>query len=119
MKLNCNVSVGEYLDKCSILMVKQKHLSEDKLADVLHELKELNHPILHEAVALLIEIYHCNSKMWDINEKRRDKVAKGELDEEFIELAKAEMAVNDERYKIKQRINERYGSDIVERKSYL
>ena len=59
-----------------------------------------------------------NEQLWDIEDRIRDKEARQTFDRDFIELARAVYACNDERAAIKRRINVQLGSRLVEEKSY-
>ena len=56
--------------------------------------------------------------LWDIEDKIRDKERNKSFDDEFIQLARSVYITNDERSRIKRRINETFGSDLIEEKSY-
>ncbi len=59
-----------------------------------------------------------NERLWDIEDRIRDKEAAQTFDRDFIELARAVYVCNDERAAIKKRINMQLGSRLVEEKSY-
>jgi hypothetical protein len=59
-----------------------------------------------------------NGKLWDIEDRIRDKERDGLFDAEFIELARAVYFTNDERAAIKKQINTKLGSVLIEEKSY-
>jgi len=61
---------------------------------------------------------NVNERLWDIEDRIRDKEARQTFDREFIELARAVYICNDERAAIKKRINLLLGSSLVEEKSY-
>jgi hypothetical protein len=63
-------------------------------------------------------LLNVNERLWDIEDRIRDKEAKQTFDREFIELARAVYVSNDERAAIKKRINTQLGSRLVEEKSY-
>jgi tetrahydromethanopterin S-methyltransferase subunit G len=63
-------------------------------------------------------LQHVNERLWDIEDRIRDKEAKQSFDRDFIELARAVYVSNDERAAIKKRINSQLGSRLVEEKSY-
>lgn len=119
MKINCDISVGEYIDKVSILHVKKNKLKDQgKIDDVEKELLSLNDPILNDNQCkdLIKDLYECNLKMWNINELRRKNTSN---DKEFIKLCLDEMTTNDQRYLIKNKINRLFNSELIERKSHL
>jgi hypothetical protein len=119
------VSPGELLDKITILRIKAARLLDaEKLANVKLELSLLESTwnasgcaaarIAQEERALEL----VNERLWDIEDRIREKEAKQTFDREFIELARAVYVSNDERAAIKKRINAALGSRIVEEKSY-
>ena len=59
-----------------------------------------------------------NQQLWDIEDKIREKRKIKSFDDEFIQLARSVYITNDERSRIKRRINETFGSELVEIKSY-
>jgi hypothetical protein len=63
-------------------------------------------------------LQNVNERLWDIEDRIRDKEAVQTFDRDFIELARAVYVSNDERAAIKKRINQKLGSRIVEEKSY-
>jgi hypothetical protein len=59
-----------------------------------------------------------NQKLWDIEDRIRDKERSKTFDEDFIELARRVYFTNDDRSRIKRNINEIFGSELIEEKSY-
>ncbi len=119
------VSPGELLDKITILRIKAARiLDAAKLANVKLELALLEATWKDSGCAAraLAQDEHAlqrvNERLWDIEDRIRDKEAKQTFDRDFIELARAVYVSNDERASIKKRINAQLGSRIVEEKSY-
>jgi hypothetical protein len=119
------VSPGELLDKITILRIKlARILDAAKLANVKLELSLLEQiwkdcgypaqPLALDERALL----NVNERLWDIEDRIRDKEARQTFDRDFIELARAVYLCNDERAAIKKRINLQLGSPLIEEKSY-
>src|SRR5215831_4125588 len=119
------VSPGELLDKLTILRIKQARIQDAaKLANVKLELSLLeqtwrdsgasSYDVAHDEHAL----QHVNERLWDIEDRIRDKEAKQSFDRDFIELARSVYVSNDERAAIKKRINLQLGSRLLEEKSY-
>lgn len=119
------VSPGELLDKITILRIKTARiLDAAKLANVRLELGLLESTwrdarfgtadISREERAL----QQVNERLWDIEDRIREKEAHQTFDRDFIELARAVYHSNDERAAIKKRINQALGSRLVEEKSY-
>ena len=118
------ISPGELLDKVTILRIKAARIAEPaKLANVRLELALLE-STWREACAgseLAAEeraLQAVNERLWDIEDRIRDKEARRAFDQEFIELARAVYIENDERAAVKKRINLALGSRLVEEKSY-
>ena len=119
------ISWGELLDKITILQIKNENLtSESALENVEREFKQLgsiltkNFPANADAQQFEEELRHINQKLWDIEDKIREKEKHKSFDDEFIQLARSVYITNDERSRIKRRINETFGSELVEEKSY-
>jgi hypothetical protein len=119
------VSAGELLDKITILRLKVARIQDaEKLANVKLELSLLEqtwkdsgasgHDVALESRAL----QNVNERLWDIEDRIRDKEARQTFDRDFIELARAVYICNDERAAIKKRINLQLGSRLIEEKSY-
>ena len=123
MILNVAVSVGELLDKISILRVKiRKVKNAHKLKFIQEELELLTNTAEQASVLdedLIAELESVNEALWiiedDIRVKERDK----SFGDDFIELARAVYITNDMRFEIKNKINEKYNSGIREQKDYV
>ena len=118
--LNIPASVGEVLDKISILQIKSERITDGrKLANVRKELAELLIAAdgfhLSELEA---DLKAVNETLWDIEDRIRIKEKRKEFDGEFIQLARAVYINNDRRAEIKRQINEASGSELIEEKSY-
>ncbi len=119
------VSPGELLDKITILRIKVARIQDAaKLANVKLELSLLERTwkdsgaAAHDVALDERALENVNGRLWDIEDRIRDKEARQTFDREFIELARAVYICNDERAEIKKRINRQLGSRIVEEKSY-
>jgi hypothetical protein len=119
------ISPGELLDKITILRIKVARIQDAaKLANVKMELQLLEQTWRESGAAaagLAQEeraLQNVNERLWDIEDRIRDKEARQTFDRDFIELARAVYVSNDERAAIKKRINSQLGSRIVEEKSY-
>jgi hypothetical protein len=119
------VSPGELLDKITILRIKAARMVDAaKLVNVRLELELLERTwrdsggddrLVGEEVRAL---HAVNERLWEIEDRIRDKEAAHAFDAEFIELARAVYVENDARAAIKKRLNTQLGSRIVEEKSY-
>lgn len=118
--LNVPVSVGEVLDKISILEIKSARIADaDKLRNVRTELSHLLAVAkAHRCPALEQQLKQVNETLWDVEDRIRVKERLQEFDDEFIELARAVYVTNDRRAAIKREINLLAGSALVEEKSY-
>jgi hypothetical protein len=116
------VSWGELLDKITILQIKQERLADAaKKANVDAELAALLEPAsgaMALVAALMAELKAVNEKLWEIEDRIRDKERDGAFDGEFIALARAVYVTNDRRAAVKRQINLALGSALVEEKSY-
>ena len=124
-KIFAEISVGELLDKISILEIKQKNLKDsEKIKIVLKELESLNSTLKKdvqmndEIKSLYNDLKEVNAKLWDIEEGKRDCERNKTFDDKFIKLARSVYIENDNRAKIKNKINQLTGSSISEVKSY-
>jgi hypothetical protein len=119
------ISPGELLDKITILRIKAARiLDAAKLANVRLELDLLEKTWRDSGCAAFAiarderALQDVNERLWDLEDRIREKEAKQTFDREFIELARAVYISNDERAAIKKRVNAQLGSRIVEEKSY-
>jgi hypothetical protein len=119
------ISPGELIDKITILEIKSQRMTDAaKLHNVRTELTLLSETWKaspFSATDISTEwtgLRDVNAKLWDIEDRIRDKERDGLFDAEFIELARAVYVTNDERAAIKKQINTKLGSTLVEEKSY-
>jgi len=119
------VSVGELIDKITILEIKAERIeSPDKRANVVRELADLvavAAPLLAAHVrlaALKHELRAINQRMWDIQDGLRAHELAQIFDAEFITLARGVYQTNGERVALKSEINRLLGSRLVEEKQY-
>ena len=124
-KIYAEISVGELLDKISILEIKQKNLKDsEKIKIVNKELESLNMTLKKEVTmteeiqSLYQDLKKINSMLWDIEDGKRDCERNKDFGDKFIELARSVYIENDNRAKIKNKINQLSGSNISEVKSY-
>ena len=127
-KLNqilAEISAGELLDKITILQIKKEKIKDKKkLENVDKELSSLINtsnkkiPDKSKVMDLIESLKKINLKLWDIEEGKRQAEKNKKFDEEFISLSRSVYKTNDERAKIKLKINEVLGSNIKEVKSH-
>jgi hypothetical protein len=119
------ISPGELLDKITILRIKAVRITDPaKIRNVRLELglleKTWNDSGCASADVAADEraLHSVNERLWDVEDRIREKEAVQTFDRDFIELARAVYVYNDERAAIKKRVNLALGSRIVEEKSY-
>ena len=124
MIISTPVSLGELVDKISILHIKNKNIKDDeKLKLIREELKLLTitldgHLKKNDIQEFLDALIKINSELWIIEDEIRDCEKSKKFDEKFISLARSVYITNDKRSEIKLDINKKLGSEIVEVKSY-
>ena len=120
--INVPISVGELIDKITILEIKKDKLKNLKLKNILKELSFLRVVLEKNSILIPDEIYFqlksINLKLWDIEDKIRIKEKNKEFDNEFIELARSVYLNNDRRSETKKELNIMFNSEIIEEKSY-
>tara|TARA_A100001011_G_scaffold248462_1_gene256750 strand:+ start:92 stop:481 length:390 start_codon:yes stop_codon:yes gene_type:complete len=126
MKILSEISAGELLDKITILEIKiDKIKNEDDKKEVLKEYKSLkkiqedNIEFNEEIKKLYNDLKQTNSKLWEIEDKLRIFEKEKKFDKGFIELARGVYFNNDDRSKIKLKINKLLKSNIREIKQYV
>ena len=124
-KIIVEVSIGELLDKISILEIKQEKIKDPKkLKFILNE-----HSILKEQLdnnvksddklnKLFQSLKEINAKLWDIEDNKRQCEKDKDFGEKFVILSRDVHFLNDDRAKIKLEINNHTGSVIKEIKEY-
>ncbi len=124
-KILAEISVGELIDKITILEIKKEKISnKEKLVEVNKELNSLNETLKKsinnesKISSFKNDLKNINLKLWDIEDGKRSAEKNNKFDEKFIELARSVYKFNDERAKIKLAINNALGSNIKEVKSY-
>ena len=124
-KIIVQISVGELLDKISILEIKKEKIKDkEKLDDINKELASLSLtsgekiPDKSQVKDLIIDLKKINLRLWDIEEGKRLAEKNKKFDDEFIKLSRDVYKSNDERAKIKLKINKILGSNIKEVKSH-
>lgn len=125
MNITVEVSLGEFLDKLTILQIKAERIRDPaKLDNIRKEIELLTRTWSSSTFAEadirepLGRLKAVNEKLWDIEDRLRIKESHGDFDREFIELARAVYLCNDERAAIKRELNLLLGSELIEEKSY-
>jgi len=120
--MKIEVSIGEIVDKLTILALKKKYIDDQlKLENIQKEYSYLLDIVFNElkiSLADYNELLHINQLLWKIEDDIRVKEKNAEFDNQFIELARLVYITNDKRADTKKQINEKYGSEFREEKSY-
>ena len=124
-KILVEVSVGELLDKISILEIKKDKIEDqEKLEYILDELSILKEEFKNNIKSdkKLDELYQSlkiiNARLWVIEDDKRNCEKEKDFTENFIKLSRDVHILNDDRAQIKLKINEHTGSKIKEIKEY-
>ncbi len=124
-RILAEISAGELIDKITILEIKKEKISnKEKLIEVDKELVSLNETLKksindeNKILSFKNDLKNINLKLWDIEDGKRSAEKNNKFDEKFIQLARNVYKFNDERAKIKLAINDAFGSNIKEVKSY-
>ena len=124
-KILVEVSVGELLDKISILEIKKDRIKDsNKLKfineeyEVLKNELEKNIKIDEKLAKFFTALKNVNSKLWIIEDEKRKCEKESDFGENFIRLSRDVHFLNDTRAKIKLNINNHSGSKIKEIKEY-
>lgn len=121
--IRVKISIGELVDKITILEIKLKKIGNpDSLKYIETELYELNSEFNKYSdlpIEMYLDLKKVNMKLWSIEDKIRIKESKQEFDDEFIQLARDVYFNNDLRSKIKKEINNFFNSDFQEVKQYV
>ncbi len=116
------ISLGELIDKITILQIKTQHLQDTALRNVKKELEALettlNELQLNIDPTLIQRLKEVNQDLWQIEDDIRNQESQKNFDETFIHLARSVYQQNDCRAAIKKEINTTYGSTFIEEKSY-
>jgi len=124
MLINTPISLGELIDKISILLIKEKNIQDEKKLVLLREellflYQTLDKNIERSKIKNYLEsLTEINSKLWIIEDNIRDHERNKKFDQKFIQLARSVYFTNDKRSEIKLKINQEFGSKIIEVKSY-
>ena len=124
-KIIVEVSVGELLDKISILEIKQDKIKDsEKLSFINNEHSILKNQFKKNVKSdeklekLFQDLKDINAKLWVIEDDKRDCEKNKDFGEKFIKLSRDVHFLNDDRAKIKLEINNHTGSAIKEIKEY-
>ena len=124
MIISTPVSLGELVDKISILHIKNLNIKDDEKLKLIREELELLNQTLNKHIKkndiqnYLDSLIEINSKLWVIEDDIRDCERNKKFDQTFIDLARSVYFTNDKRSEVKLEINKKFGSKIIEVKSY-
>ena len=124
MIINTPISLGELIDKISILIIKEQKIKDEKKNNIIRKELKLLRKTLDEAINnqtindYLNQLIDVNSALWRIEDEIRVCEKNKKFDQKFIELARSVYVTNDRRAEIKLEINNKFDSKIVEVKSY-
>jgi|TARA_B100000497_G_scaffold97125_1_gene109219 hypothetical protein len=124
MIINTPVSLGELVDKISILHIKNINIKDDEKLKLIREELELLNQTLNKHIKnndiqnYLDSLIEINSRLWVIEDDIRDCERNKKFDQTFIDLARSVYFTNDKRSEVKLEINKKFGSKIIEVKSY-
>ena len=124
-KILTEISVGELLDKLSILEIKLSEIKNPSLLqeikkeyDTLNETKNNNINFSKEIEILYKDLKETNEKLWKIEDEIRLCEKNSDFKDKFIQLSRDVYFTNDKRSKTKSEINKILGSNIKEVKQY-
>ncbi len=125
-KILAEISAGELVDKITILEIKKIKINDnEKLKEVSKELESLNNTMndhikdKSKIADLKDSLKEINSKLWDIENEKRSAEKNNDFGDKFIQLARNVYKYNDERAKLKLKINQILNSNIKEVKSHF
>ena len=121
-KILAEISVGELLDKLTILEIKLEKISDKESLKVIEKeyqiLNKMDGVDKNQYKALFDELKSTNRKLWDIENEKRLCEKNSDFGEKFIQVSRDVHFMNDKRAKIKSKINQLSGSNIREVKQY-
>ena len=125
MKINVPISVGELIDKITILEIKsikikdpKKKINVEKELNLLRDVLKKNNIKINLIKSSYKSLIKINSQLWNIENKKRKAEKDKVFDDKFIKLARNVYLFNDKRAKMKLKINQITNSEIIEIKSY-
>lgn len=118
MKVVVPISVGELLDKISILEIKSMFINNEYVIKELEELNQIKNILKQFTLEYMNELREVNKKLWKIEDELRELEKKQDFGERFVELARSVYITNDKRADIKKQINESCNSEYREIKLY-
>ena len=121
-KILAEISVGELLDKLTILEIKLEKISDKESLKIIEKeyqiLNKMDGVDKNQYKALFNELKSTNRKLWDIENEKRLCEKNSDFGEKFIQVSRDVHFMNDKRAEIKSKINQLSGSNIREVKQY-
>lgn len=118
MKVEIPISVGELLDKITILQIKSFVSDNEYVKKELEDLNLIKSTLTQYTLEYEVQLKEVNEKLWKIEDRLRQLEKEQNFGEEFIELARSVYLTNDNRAEIKRKINEETNSQYKEIKFY-
>jgi len=119
LKITIPISVGELLDKISILSIKSQHTNNEYVKKELQDIIKIAQEHQVYDSFYLSQLLSINQKLWNIEDELRILEKSQNFNQEFIELARSVYTYNDKRASIKKEINQKYNSTYQEVKCYV
>lgn len=126
--ITIQIGAGEALDRISILYIKLEKIEDpEKLKNIRKELSHIEKAVIAEYGIDILDkeangdyeqLEYYNRRLWDIEDKLREKEKNDDFNSQFITLARQVYIFNDDRAALKKRINLKYNSEFIEEKSY-
>jgi hypothetical protein len=114
MIISIPISVGELLDKISILSIKSQYTNNEYVKKELQDLIKIAKEHQVYDASYVSQLLSVNRKLWKIEDDLRILEKSNTFNKDFIELARSVYITNDERARIKKEINEKYNSQYQE-----
>ncbi len=125
MEIKGPISLGELVDKITILEIKNEKINDkEKLKNISNELDKLFSLLNSLQLSkkdldkYSKQLYVVNKKLWETEDILRALENEKSFNKEFIENARNVYKLNDERFRIKNKLNKQFSSEIIEEKSY-
>ena len=112
------ISIGELLDKITILQIKSEYTGNQYVHKELQELTRIANDLGVYKKDYLDRLLEVNRKLWDVEDELRIRETNSNFDDEFVSLARSVYITNDERSRIKKEINVKTESEYSEVKLY-
>jgi hypothetical protein len=119
MIIQVPISVGELLDKISILSIKSQHTNNEYVKKELQDLIKIAQEHQVYDASYVSQLLSVNRKLWKIEDDLRVLEKSQNFGTTFIELARSVYIINDQRASIKKEINKKYNSQYQEVKCYV